>query len=99
MVAETEEGILYENFRVFVKWALSLLIGNEKIISLGAPEFICVNIPEHLSFALDYFNDQREENGLEFRRLTANNASDAVLSNLELYGGFFPKAIHKCTKF
>lgn len=98
-IPETAEEIVNENFRVFVKWAFSLLISNEKIMNLGAPEFICVNIPEHLSFALDYFNDQREENGIEFRRFSSNNAQEAVLSNLELYGGFFPKSIHKWTKF
>ncbi len=98
-VPETAEEIINENFRVFVKWALSLLISNEKLVGLGMPDFICVNIPEHLSFALDFANEQREENGLEFRRFTANHASGDILANLELYGGFFPKSIHKCTKF
>ena len=98
-IPETAEEIVNENFRVFVKWALSLLISNEKIVGLGMPDFVCVNIPEHLSFTLDYVNDQRAENGLEFRRLTANHATANVLSNLELYGAFFPKSIHKSTKF
>lgn len=98
-IPETPEQIVNENFRVFVKWALSLLISNEKILTLGAPEFVCVNIPAHLSYAIDFVNEEKEENGIEFRALAANDASAEVLSNLELYGGFFPKAIHKYTKF
>lgn len=98
-IPETPEEIVNENFRVFVKWALSLLISNEKIVGLGAPEFICVNIPDPLSFALDYANGQREGHSLEFRKLNVHNATGDILSNLELYGGFFPKAISKGTKF
>lgn len=98
-IPETPEDIVNENFRVFVKWALSLLISNEKILTLGAPEFVCVNIPEHLSYALDFANQEREENGIEFRALGASNATAEVLAHLEFYGGFFPKQIHKSTKF
>lgn len=98
-IPETAEEIVNENFRVFVKWALSLLVSNEKLVGLGAPDFVCVNLPDHLSFAIDYYNDQKESNAIEFRRFAANNASENVINNLELYGGFFPKAIHKCTKF
>ena len=85
--------------RVFVKWALSLLNDNEKILELGAPEFICVNIPDHLAFVLDVVNQHKEENGIEFCALDMNDASPEVRANLELYGGLFPKAINKCAKF
>ena len=98
-IPETPEQIVNENFRVFVKWALSLLISNEKILTLGAPEFVCVNIPAHLSYAIDFVNEEKEENGIEFRALNANDATAEVLANLEFYGGFFPKLIHKSTKF
>ncbi len=98
-IPETPEQIVNENFRVFVKWALSLLISNEKILTLGAPEFVCVNIPAHLSYAIDAVNEEKEENCIEFRALATNDATAEVLANLEFYGGFFPKAIHKSTKF
>lgn len=98
-IPETPEQIVNENFRVFVKWALSLIVSNEKILTLGAPEFVCVNIPAHLSYAIDFVNEEKEENGIEFRALNANDATAEVLANLEFYGGFFPKMIHKSTKF
>ena len=98
-VPETAEDIVNENFRVFVKWALSLLVSNDKLVGLGAPECVCVNIPERLAFAIDHYNAEKEDGAIEFRRFAAPDASETVISNLELYGGFFPKAIHKCTKF
>lgn len=98
-IPETAEEIINENFRVFVKWALSLLITNEKLTTLGMPEFVCVNLPDHLSFVLDNVNDHKQENGVEFRRIGNDNAARTVLENLELYGGFFPKNIHQTNKF
>ncbi len=98
-IPETDEGVMCENFRVFVKWALSLLATNEKITQLGMPEFVCVNIPDAIAFVLDATNEEREENGIEFRKLSEREYSRKVLYNLELYGGLFPKSIHPANKF
>ena len=95
----TPDWIASENFRVFMKWALTLIAGNEKLTRLGAPEYICVNLPEELGFLVDYANSEREENGCEFRRLEAPNLSHDVLANLELFGGFFPRHIHGAGQF
>lgn len=98
-IPETEEGIICENFRVFVKWALSLLVTNEKITQLGMPEFVCVNVPEEIAYVLDAANEEREENGIEFRKLDEKKYSRKVLNNLELMGGLFTKSIHIANKF
>lgn len=98
-IPETNEGIICENFRVFIKWALSLLETNEKITQLGMPEFVCVNVPDTVSYVLDYANEEREESGIEFRGIGDGNYDRKVLHNLELFGGFFPKAIHSANKF
>ena len=98
-VPETEEEIACENFRVFVKWALTLMASNEKITALGKPEFVCVNMPRGMGFVLDKTNEEQEENGLEFRLLDDGTFDGKVLNNLELYGGFFPKFIHGANKF
>lgn len=98
-IPETEEEIACENFRVFVKWALSLIESNEKITQLGKPEFVCVNLPLYMHFVLDKANEEKEENGIEFRHLGGGTYSQTVMDNLELYGGFFPKAIHSANKF
>ncbi|MBE5869284.1 MAG: hypothetical protein E7293_10100 [Lachnospiraceae bacterium] len=95
---ETEEAIACENFRVFVKWALSLLSGNEKITQFGMPEAVFVNIPESLAYVLDAANEEAEESGVEFG-LIGYDYDPTVLANLELYGGLFPKAIHAANKF
>lgn len=98
-IPETEEGIAYENFRVFVKWALTLIHGNERLTELGKPEFVCVNLPTELVSVLDAANEEAEENGITFTRLPSEGEDVAVLSNLELYGGLFPKQIATTGKF
>ena len=98
-IPETEEGIAYENFRVFVKWALTLISGNEKLTELGKPELVCVNIPDDLAGVIDAANEEAEENGIMFTRLTSEKGESAFLSNLELYGGLFPRQIASTTKF
>ncbi len=92
-IPESAEGILYENFRIFEKWALTLIEGNEKLTELGKPEFVCVNIPEDIAPVLDKVNEEAEESGISFTALPHGNADSAVTENLELYGGLFPKTI------
>ena len=98
-IPETEEGILYENFRVFVKWALTLIQGNDKLVELGKPEFICVNMPKDVAPVLDSVNAEESENGIKFVRLPTIGEKSVVTSNLELYGGLFPKQIPSTGKF
>ena len=95
---ETDEEIACENFRVFVKWALTLLASNEKLTQLGKPECIYVNLPQMLSFVLDKANEEQEENGYEFKLLDNGEYDANVLVNLELYGGFFPRAINPANR-
>ncbi len=95
----TPDWIASENFRVFMKWALTLIESNDKLTRLGAPEYVCVNMPEALGFLVDYANSEREENGIEFRRLESGALSADVLANLELFGGFFPRHIHGAGQF
>ena len=95
----TPDWITSENFRVFMKWALTLLEANEKLTRLGKPEYVCVNMPEELGFLVDYANSERGENGIEFRRLEGGDATRDALANLELFGGFFPRYIHGAGQF
>lgn len=98
-IPEDEEGIAYENFRVFVKWALTLIQGNEKLTELGKPEFVCVNLPEDLVSVIDKVNEESEENGITFTCLPVAESDKVVAANLELYGGLFPKQISSAGKF
>lgn len=92
-IPETDEGILFENFRIFVKWALTLIHENEKFTELGKPEFVCVNLPRNMVYILDKVNEEAEENGIEFTHLPFNVTGRPIRYNLELYGGLAPKQI------
>ena len=98
-VPETEEEILFENFRFFVKWTLSLLAYNDRITHLGSPEAVYVNLPDAYAGVLDAVNREREENGIDFRRLSGEIRNPEVYSNLELFGGLFPRGIHSFNRF
>ena len=98
-IPETDEEIACENFRVFVKWALTLIASNDKLTQLGKPESVYVNLPQMLSFVLDKANEEREENGVEFKLLDNGDYDANVLVNLEMYGGFFPRAINPANRF
>ena len=95
---ETEEGIAYENFRIFVKWALSLIESNKKITELGRPEFVCVNMPADFSHLIEKTNRESAENKINFTLLPRGEAEAEIAANLELYGGLFPKHINPAVK-
>jgi hypothetical protein len=92
-IPETEEGVIAENFRVFMKWALALIESNENIVKLGRPEFVCVNLPKELSFVLDKMNEEEAENKLRFIPLHSGDDQPEVYGNLEMFGGMFPKML------
>lgn len=97
-VPDTDRGIICENFRVFVKWALDLIDANTKLTEIAKPQFICVNMPADHAFVLEEANRESEENGIEFI-LFESKADTLITANLELYGGFFPKNINPAGKF
>lgn len=92
-IPETEEGVIAENFRVFMKWALALIESNENIVKLGRPEFVCVNLPKDLGFVLNKMNEEAEENKLQFIPLRNDDDQPEIYGNLEMFGGLFPKMI------
>ena len=92
------EGILFESFRVFVKWALELIASNASITALGAPEAVYVNMPRAFDFLYERVNAEAEENGIRFLPLSGD-ADALITENLELYGGFFTPQIHKLNVF
>ena len=99
-IPETPEGIAYENFRIFIKWALTLIDSNKKLTELGAPEFVSVNIPDDLSFLIDMANEETcgGEGAISFSILPTAQAAPIVSANLELYGGLFSKQINPAVK-
>ena len=96
-----KDGYVYENFRVFVKWALTLIQRNPNIVMQGKPEFVVVNLPEQYDFVFEMVNnDQKTNNGLEFVNFDAKEErSELITSHLELYGGFVPSKANSVNVF
>jgi hypothetical protein len=98
-IPETDEDIAKENFRVFVKWALSLIQSNKKLVDLGAPKFVCVNLPKDLQFVIDATNVEEVENGLPFMRFDLADENEDLAQNLELFGGLYGNNWQPSAKF
>lgn len=86
---ETEDGYLYENFRIFEKWALCFLAGNERLTRLAAPEAVYMHMPERFSGVLEQLKEEETENGVPFRMSGITAPSDLIGEHLEMYGGLF----------
>lgn len=88
------EGIIYENFRIFSKWALSLIESNKKILEQNDILNIYVNIPSDLHYVLDKANEEME-NEIRFLPLIKEDTiEENIYNNLELYGSLFPKIMN-----
>lgn len=98
-IPETEQDIAKENFRVFVKWALSLIQNNPKLTAFGAPKFVCVNLPKDMQFIIDGVNLEAKENGLPFVRFDCADDNADLAQNLELFGGLYGNNWHSSAKF
>lgn len=87
----SQEGYIYENFRLFVKWALTLIQRNPNLTMQGMPTSVVVNMPEQYEFLFDMVNAEKDKNGVEFVDFKAKDErSENITSHLELYGGFVP---------
>lgn len=80
---------VYENFRIFIKWALELIANNQNIVSLSKLDKVYVNMPDEYNFLFDIINEDRDEHGVVFAPLLTEGTEITFAENLELYGGFF----------
>ena len=95
-----QNGYIYENFRIFLKWTLELLANNSKITSLGKIDTVYVNLPKEYSFLFDMINAEANENKVKFMPLTNDASSSPVFLNaLELLGGFQVEQYNKINNF
>lgn len=89
MLRETptdEQGYEYENFRIFMKWALNLIESNDKLSLQGKPETVYVNMPHEFEPLIALANEEKSENEIEFAMLETKE-KEIVSNHLELYGG------------
>lgn len=88
-VPETDEGVVYENFRYFVKWVLEFVRANSRLTAIAAPETVYVNLPSEFDYLYEMANAEKEENKLEFVSMGLDKEKDIIRDNLELYGALF----------
>ena len=86
---QSREEFGYENFRIFLKWTLALIEGNQNILSLAKPDRVYVNMPEEYNYLYDIINKRRESHGIVFSPLLSEGSDVSFAEILELYGGFF----------
>ena len=86
---QSQGEYIYENFRIFMKWALDLIGNNRDIVSLAKLDTVYVNMPTEYNFLFDVINKDRAEHNVTFAPLLSERAEITVIENLELYGGFF----------
>lgn len=87
-IPESEEGFIYENFRVFLKWSLELINNNRDIVSLSKLDTVYVNMPKQYNFLFDVVNKKHTGRGITFAPLLDDDCDASISENLELYGGF-----------
>lgn len=92
-VPETREGIVYENFRIFVKKALLMRRHCLESAVLPALEFVVVNLPAAYHFLFD--DIRREGQGMEFLPLESRPAGDAA-EHLDLCGALYAAGLKGC---
>lgn len=89
-IPETDEDMKFENFRIFMKWALLL---NDEYIRKNAGftfEYVLFSFPETYKYVIDKANEELSENNIEFRYLEfEQNIPNEVKDNFELYGSLF----------
>ena len=86
---ETPEGVAYENFRIFIKYALEFLRANRRLTEIAQPETVYVNFPAEFEYLIDMANGEAEENKIKFASLGLKKEKAIITEHLELYGGLF----------
>lgn len=91
---------VYENFRIFVKWALSYLRGNDQLTTLAEPEFVLVNMPAEYDFLFERVNADKAEQKIEFVSFDPAIEDNATVThNLELFGAFYSRNVNTTNNF
>lgn len=96
---QTEAEYVYENFRIFLKWAYDLLGSNPNIVNLARMDTVCVNMPKEYGFLFDIVAKRNEGRGIIFAPLLADGEDSVLSANLELYGGYFLNKFNEVNTF
>ena len=86
-IPETQEGVAYENFRIFMKYILEFIRCNSRLTAIAQPECVYVNMPQEFKYLLDQANEEEAENKIKFASLGLEKEKPIIREHLELYGG------------
>jgi len=95
----TPEAIAYENFRIFVKWALEFRRANRRLCEIAEPTKVYINMPEQFEYLLDKVSEEEEQNKIKFVSLDINKEKDVIREHIELYGGLFAGQLNSLNNF
>lgn len=98
-IPRTKEEFIYDNFRIFIKWALDLINNNRETVSLAKLDTVYINMPSEYRFLFDIVNKKHEGRGINFVPLMPEDSDSALSANLELYGGFFLNKYNEANTF
>ncbi len=96
------EGFVYENFRIILKWTLSLLENNPTILAQGEIDTVYMNIDTRYDFLFDRINAKEQENGVKFVPVVTGNRQPSTaeaLRELEIFGGLQLKQYGRVNTF
>lgn len=97
-VPEEPEGIMYENFRMFIKWALLYNAQLKRQEYLPKMECVAVNLPAEYAFLIDRANAEEEKSELPFEYL-GDLGNENVGGNLDLVGALYTGIYNKRQNF
>ena len=86
-VPDTQEGVAFENFRVFEKYVLEFIRANGRLTAIKEPSSVYVNMPEEFEYIYELVNQEIDENKIKFEDLGIKKEKPIIKEHLELYGG------------
>lgn len=97
---KSREEFVYENFRIFMKWAQDLIIFNPLLTDLGNPKSIYVNMPKEFDYLYEIANNESLEQKLTYKPLIPEDVyEEENASKLVLSGGLYCKQYNKTNTF
>lgn len=91
-------GVIYENFRLFIKHALLMKMQIENGGHYSLPTQVIVNLPKDYAFVIDEAN--KEGNGIDFKLFEPNKECDVNLTeNLDMFGAVVMNSYNKRSNF
>ena len=101
-VPKTREEYVFENFRVYMKWAQDLISFNPSLSDHGKPNKVFINMPKEFDYLFEMANNEMNKVGveIEYKPLISDDVYDENIANsLELYGGLYSKMYNKTNCF